>query len=436
MFKNIKSILKSKKGVSVLAGSLAALALASGIFMGSQSNMMQTNTAQTENVEVSVVSLTSNSEAKALAEDLGVLDFIAKDENGDIIRFEAMQDKPIDIVVDENSMWAMIDSVKDGIRLAIDQYNELFAYINPEYSFRYISKEEYEKNPTSDPFIFITTLLKINTTNGYAYAVTSPAESAESVYGNGPIDSSSTIVISSTATVHLTVEQIANIVAHEMSHALGFEKHSENKDSIMYKSSTGAAISSNYFSEDLLNTILACYYNPKTNVIPYSEIKDYLNKQASNRNKELEEYYKNNKDLIVGETQKETIEKYRDNIRTFALQNNLKAGNIDYIIGSSYSKTNLYGQNITFYFNEDGTYVLEVSDDKRNIKCTGHYEIVDNTAVLKGEYYKVEDMKYVAVKDTIYFSVFDNGDSAYATESNNLTILSVLNKVLENEHLL
>ena len=35
--------------------------------------------------------------------------------------------EPIDIIVDENSMWSMTDNVKSAIKLAINQYNELFS---------------------------------------------------------------------------------------------------------------------------------------------------------------------------------------------------------------------------------------------------------------------------------------------------------------------
>ena len=429
-----KSILKSQKHISILAGALVALALGTGIFFSSNEIINRIDTLDTdtgiEMVEKSGVDLTSNSDAKKLAENLGVLDMLAQDDNGNIIRFEALQNKPIDIIVDENSMGEMTENVKDGIRLAINQYNELFSYINPEYSFRYVSKGQYDKNPSSDPFIFITTNLRINANGGYARAVTSPAEPEVSSYNNGMVDSSSIIIISSTGTINLTNKEIANVVMHEMAHALGIKEHSMNKESMMHSSSDGVTIASNYFSEDLLNAMLSCYYNHKTNSKSNEEITDYINNHIVNRNAEIQSYYNIQQEAI----EQSDMKTYINNIKNYASKNGLSAGNIKNIIGASYSSTNVYGQTTTFSFNEDGTYILEISSEGKFLQCKGQYEIVNNVAVLKGQYYKVKNNQYVHNEDTIYLSVFSDGNCAYSTKSGNLLIKDVLSRVLENEY--
>lgn len=445
MSKNKKSFLKSKKAISVIAGSFAALCLMSGAFFVKDMQISNNQAEQYENIELNAVSLTSNTEAKSLAEKLGIVDMLSKDGDGNIIRFEALQGKPIDIIVDEDSLWEMTDSVKSAIKLAINQYNELFSYINPEYSFRYISKSEYDKNPTSDPFIFVTTLLRINTNGGIARAVTSPQTAESSNFNNGSIDSSSTIVISSTGTISLTEKEIANVIIHEIAHALGFENHSYNKDSIMHSSSSGSTLASNYFSEDVLYALLSCYYNSETNTKQFSEIANYISMHVDNRKSEISEYYKNldtnqkykdqeiNNQLSQQQIEEQNYQKFIDNVKKYASNNNLKAGNINEIVGNTYIETSIYGQTKTLHFNQDGSYTLEISDDTRYLKCTGNYEIKNNTAVLKGEYFKVENMKYVPIEDIIYFAISSNGDGISATLSNNLTISSVYTLTLENK---
>ncbi len=429
-----KSTIKSKKHISVLAGALVALTLGTGVFFYSGDTATQVDKieldAGIEIMEKMGVELTLGADAKKFAEKLGVLDMLAQDDNDNIIRFEALQNKPIDIIVDENSMWEMTENVKNGIKLAISQYNELFSYINPDYSFRYISKDEYDQNSTSDPFIFVTTNLRINVNSGSARAVTSPAESTTSSYNNGAVDSSSTIIISSTGTITLTTKEIANVVMHEMAHALGIKEHSENKESMMHFSSDGVTLASNYFSEDLLKAMVSCYYNPQTNPKSKAEITNYINNHIANRNTEVQEYYTVQEEA----TQQADMETYINNITTYADRNDLRAGNIKDMIGSSYSASSIYGQKTTFSFNEDGTYTLEISSEGRCLQCKGQYEIVNNTAVLKGQYYNVENMQYVHVEDTIYFSVFSDGNCAYGTKSGNLAIKNVLSKVLENDY--
>ena len=442
-----KPILKSQKTVSLLAGALAALCFSTGLFFIDQ---IENNQIAIESVVSSSVDLSSSTYAKAHAQKLGVLDVMAKDANGDIIRFEALQGKPIDIIVDENSMWSMTDNVKSAIKLAIAQYNELFSYINPDYSFRYISKEEYEKNTTSDPFMYITTNLRINTKGGTARAVTSPADAVTSKFDNGAVDSSSTIIISSTGTIHMTAEQIANVIIHEMAHALGFEKHVENKDSIMHPTSDGATIASNYFSEDILKVLLSSYYNPQTNPKPFSEIMDYCKNHINNRNLELQKYYET-KNVEINKEQTETKEsleeqteakeskevqnlnKYISSVKDYAKKNKLSAGKINNIVGKTYIETTIYGQTKTLSFFEDGTYTLEIADAERYLKCTGIYEIINNTAVLKGEYYTVENMKYVPIQDTIYVSPLSNGGCLLSSVTNNFVVVSTYSESLENE---
>lgn len=438
MNKNKKPILKSKKVISLISGALAVLCLSSGLIINNEIK----NTPEIETIDLAPcgVELTSNSEANSLAQKLGVFDLMSKNDTEDIVRFEALQGKPIDIIVDENSMWSMTDNVKSAIKLAINQYNELFSYINPDYSFRYISKEEYEKNPTSDPFIFITTNLRITTNGGTARAVTSPADSITSNFNNGAIDSSSTIIISSTGTVHMTPEQIANVIIHEMAHALGFEKHVENKDSIMHPKSDGATIATNYFSEDVLKVLLSSYYNPETNPKTFSEIMDYCKKHINNRNLELKKYYETkkvevNKDQIESQEsiEEQNLKKYISSVKDYAEKNKLSAGNINKIIGKTYTETTIYGQTKTLIFFEDGTYSLEISDNERYLKCTGTYEIINNTAVLKGEYYIVENMKYVPIQDTIYVSHLSNGGCLLSSVTNNFSIVSTYSESLENK---
>lgn len=452
-----KGILKSNKVVKIVTGVSLSLLLCSSIFCPKvQEFLTAKSNSQIVNQEKSAVELPANDAVLYNAEKFNLTDYLARDEQGNFIRFEAMKGVPIDVIVDEKSAWCMTDNVIQSIKNTIDAYNKVFSYINPDYQFRYITKAEYDKNQTNNPFIFITTNLSIKTNNGMARAVTSPATPETSKYNNGSIDSSSTIIISSTGTVKLTVKEIQNVVQHEISHALGFKEHSEDVYSIMNPTSNNETIQSNYFSKDVLYTLFSFYYNPYTNPHDLSEILNFIDFQDEKRHEEIDKYInatypqpqeekqeatqkttqkttQEDKKETKQELEKNNFDKYYENLKQFLKNNNLKLDNANYIVGKSFSYTNKYGQTMNFTFNEDYSYTIEVYKTNDSIKLNGRYEIQNNTIICNGEYFTVKDFKYEKTTgETSCLSLLSNGECVFATSSNNLMIETILEEELTN----
>lgn len=331
----------------------------------------------------------------------------------DMARFEAVKGVPIDVVVDENSQWGMIEKVQQAIKNTIEQYNEMFSYINPDYQLRYISRDEYEKRITDNPFILVTTELRIQTQAGSARAVTSPPKPTESRYGNGSTYSNSIVVISSTGTVNLTEEEIQNVIAHEFGHVFGILEHSEDASSMMADTSSGVTISSKEFSLDMLTSFKDMYYNSKTNTIPESEIDSYISSVSSLRKQQLSEFNK-----AEGSAQ----EVYKEKLKGYAKEKGLTLISAEEMVGMEYSTTSIYGQTRTITFNEDGTYLLQVYDEDRSIECKGIYIVKDNLIICSGENFAVDkNFNYVKIQDKLFFSATESG-CVYGTESGKGTI--------------
>lgn len=465
--------LKTNKIVKIaLLSSLSALIVSSGLFYGTiftrHLNNHYDNANNLSQSTIEGVSLSSNELATSIAEIKGVDKDLAKAENS-FIRFEALKDVPIDVVVDENSVWCMTDNVKQAIKNSVDQYNELFSYINPDYQFRYISKNEYEQNLTNNPFIFVTTNLSIKTNGGNARAVTSPPDAKQSQYGNGFIDNDAVVIISSTATVNLTVEQIQNIVSHEFAHALGIVNHSPNLDSMMNSVGSGLCIQSVDFSKDVLNSMLALYYNSATNPNSYDDILNYINTTVERRenklvdyiiktdssesfknlnNKEILEAYlndtktntkhqtENNQDIAIKteeEIKQENLNLYYLNLKQYVQTNNLKISNPNNLVDTTFFSTSIYGQTREITLNSNNTYMLKVYDDSRSIICSGTYTIDKGAIVCDGEFFEVVDGNYQAINDTIYISLLSNGECVYSTKTHNCIIIDSLYNSLDNQ---
>ena len=342
----------------------------------------------------------------------------AKLSSSDVARFEAYKGVPIDIIVDEGSVNCMTEAVKNAIKRVIEQYNEMFSYINPDYQLRYVSKNEYERNKTNNPLVFITTHLSIKTSAGYARAVTSPPEPTISRYGNGEVYSSATVIISSTGTVKLTEDELQNVIAHEFGHVFGILEHSEDRMSMMSDTSKGVTISSKEFSLDMLTAFKKMYYNPQTNSKSESEIDEYIAKVSSLRQQQVEEYVSDSQGSSSYEG-KDSLTNFNSSLASFLENKGCKRVAATQLVGGEYTATSMYGQTRTIIFNEDGTYVLQVSDSDRLIECKGRYKIQGNVAVCEGEYFSVdENFNYVKTQDKLYFAATEDG-CVYGTESRN-----------------
>ena len=194
------------------------------------------------------------------------------------------------MIVDEDSYFCMTETNMKAIRQTLDKYNQLFSYINPEITFKYISKKDYEKGLKNDnPFIYITTQLKIETPNGPAIASTSPPKVGDSKFQNGKVSTYATIVFSSVEMVDLSLEEQTSIVSHEFAHALCVVGHSNDQASLMHTYGRGDAVASDEFSKDVMMSLYALYYNPNTNPRTNQEILDYINLVSTVRLNEMSE---------------------------------------------------------------------------------------------------------------------------------------------------
>ena len=234
------------------------------------------------------VKLSNNDTIEALATFGKIKDMLLKN-NGQYVRFEAMENTPIYIVVNDNSI-SQDDKNIIAIKNSINNYNEIFKVINTNYKFEYISKYEFEKNAKNEalPHIDVGFSNSIHTKDGIELnAIAYGLDAFTSQYGNGQVDMNSIINLSKSQLYNLNETQTTTVVMHAMAHALGVSGHNNNENSILYTNNYGNSILSATPSADLLHSLTALYYNQETSDTPYIEILSYINSVANKRQAEI-----------------------------------------------------------------------------------------------------------------------------------------------------
>jgi hypothetical protein len=324
----------------------------------------------------------------------------------------------------------MTDANIQAIKKTVEDYNELFSYINPDYSFRYISKDDYEKNPDDNPCVFISSQLSINSVSGLARAVTSPPTPEDSKYGNGRVSRYATMFLSSTALINFNVEQITSIVKHEFAHALCVEGHKDDKFSIMNPVGRDAAVASSEFSADAMYAMLAMYYNRETNPHSIQEILSYIRETDAIRNSEIIDAgfsIEENKDTEEIVEQDTSLNKYVSKLNKYAENNNVKIGEAKNAVGNLYTSVSIYGQITAILLNPNGTYSIKiVNSDGTKFDCQGSYKIENNVIVCDGEYVSAVDGERTIVEERLFISVLSDNSIAMGIGSSNGDISTTL----------
>lgn len=403
-YMNNNNKFSSKKTLKPAKGLFLASAI---VFSGVLANNLNFNEA---------VQLSNSDNAMALAEQLEVCDLISQDNN--FVRFEALKNKPINVVVDEKSYSIITETNIKAIKDSIENYNKLFSYINPEYSFKYISAQKFNKNNT-DPIIYITSNLSINTKNGQARATTTKPQGKQSKYGNGLVDSNATIVINSVAMSELSQSQQQAVIMHEIGHALGINEHSNDLHSIMNAYSTNRAIASMHFSKDIMHGLVSLYYNANTNPHTFSDIQNYIENIDKTRKNEINLNFNLQDD-------------YTKYLNAFLSEKNLTLNPSQSMLGKTFTFTNIYNQTTTIVFNTDNTYTLTIERPTQKITCNGNFVVKDFVLVLSGENYSTNNGNLCKIQDIIYVSALSDGSIIYGCESQNCTLKTQLQQ-LQNE---
>ena len=373
-------MLKSHKIVRKIAPVvLASLIVLGGISYGhgraSETENLRTTQSQS-------TQLVSEFGCESMAKLYGVDDLLFKNEDGRIVRFDMQGASQIDVIVDEESFNIMTEENIQAINIAINNYNELFQQINPEYSFRYIPKEVYDKSPTTNPCIFITTQLRINSPNGIPHASTMPPQALEKESDFGLRTNNSFMYLSTTSLVNLTVSEQAAIIQHEIAHALGVGGHElEDNNSIMSAYGVDESIASTKFSSDVLYALTAMYYNPKTNSKSMKDIEKYIKAQEDMRNNEIEMKFprkptQQEQDKINSSTFSQHVSS------TIDVENILNANGL---IGKEFASTNSYGVATTIHLTENNVYYFSSTYNGRSIRTTGSYRFDNNQCILEGK---------------------------------------------------
>lgn len=375
--------------------------------------------------------LAPSSSVETLAKMYDVEDILAKDGD-EYVRFECVKGEPINVIVDENSPFCMTDANIQAIKNTVDDFNELFSYINPDYTFRYISKNDYEKNPDDNPCVFISSQLSINSVSGLARAVTSPPTPEDSKYGNGRVSRYATMFLSSTALIKFDVEQITSIVKHEFAHALCTVGHKDDKFSIMNPVGRDASVASSEFSADAMYAMLAMYYNRETNPHSIQEILSYIRETDAIRNSEIvnagfsREDNKDKEEIVEQDT---ILNLYISKLNNYAENNNVEIGEANNAVGNLYTSVSAYGQITAILLNPNGTYSIKiVNADGTKFDCQGSYKIENNVIVCDGEYVSVVDGERTIVDERLFISVLSDNSIAMGTASGNGVITTTLSQ--------
>ena len=235
------------------------------------------------------VPLSSNEEMDTLINLSGIRDLLHI-INSQYVRFEAMQNTPIYIVVDENKC---ADTVKDinSIKNAISNFNEIFAEINPDYSFEYVSEDTFNNIENSDnlPNIQITFANRIHNKHGEELSgIITNLDGTPSEYDNGLIDRNNKIILSKNILEKHNTKGCAAIIMHELSHALGVTGNSDDYYSILNPNHLNTDNISTTPSSDLLLSLVSLYYNPQTSEKTYVELLNYINACQNLRVQEID----------------------------------------------------------------------------------------------------------------------------------------------------
>lgn len=445
MNKNESKLKQTGKKIFVKASvGVLALLIAGGAMYSAHAKNVET--------ERQTVRLSSQESVDALARKYGVEDMLAHDEDG-YIRFEIAPNTPINVIVDQGAGTLTSTTNEEAIKLAIGNLNEAFAYINPNYSFRYITRNDFEKLINKDPdiaqnpCIFVTTQLRIERENGTAVATTHPLIGpAESRYGNGTVSHSSRITLNALSMSDMSLEEQSAAVIHELFHALGIITHFAHEDaignpSIMSKYATKDSLLSDEASLDALICMCSLYYNSENNPHTLAEVMEYLTAIAIGRKQEIAEN-KKLRDLPTyhyitnGEYSPEKYNyalnynyyahRFDENLKDYAEGNKLKVLTPNLLIGTSYSSTSIYGQTKTITLNPDNTYTLHITNSEIDITLKGTYVIEGNFITCTGDnMILVDDHMHIGL-DNICLALMSNGKVVMGSTSGTLNISSTL----------
>jgi len=403
------------------AGIIGSAILVSGGLIFSPIINLGANTP-TEDAATKTISLSSNESVSALANMYGVTDYLCRsEEDNSFVRFEPQPNTPINVIVDEDSVWCMTEENIQAIKNSIDMYNDFFKKINPNYKFRYISKKDFDTNykdtQGDHPFIFISSLLRLPHECGTARAVTSAMKPVESKQGNGQVSTNATMLLSSTDLSRLTVPEITTVVNHEMAHALGFEEHVDNESSVMNNVLSGDPIRSNIFSADMSYALASLYYNKETSPYSLQEINEYIENMDAQRKMEIKQSIEDEK-----------TNAFTKHLNNFISNKNISIINPNSIIGKKFTYTSMYGQITTIELSQDGTYLITITQDKNTITAKGSYYYDGNIIICDGDTIQLVNGKLTKVKDPTLISAFSDGTIAISNYSKNGTISTVLNE--------
>lgn len=434
--------LKSK---NIFKKASAMLLIFSAIFGSNYFTKINTNNIDINNLGITEninIGLQSELASISMAKLYSVEDMIYK-ENNKPIRFDIGNFECIDVIVDENSLFCMTDENKQAIRNAVNDYNKLFEYINPEYKFNYIPYDEYKNENRKNPCIVITSQLKITGTNGQrANAITSKPKSVKNDTEIGLTTNNSYMILSSTGLISLSVDQITNIIKHELAHSLCVGNHSNDPMSIMYTHSSKRTIASSKFSSDVLYTLLSLYYNPLSNPKSLSEIKNYLNYEAELREKEIlsafpeseefidDTYINNNlqNNLSKEELNKIYSDLFSKNAINYVNNNNTSLGNSQTLIGKSFTSTSMYGLSTTITFNPDGTYSYTLKQNDKCLSANGTYEIINNHCICTGSFVQIntKTLEFQEYSNIFIYEALSNGSILEGNLKNKFMISQTL----------
>ena len=362
------------------------------------------------------VQLAEESSVRELAKEFGTLDFITK--NNQIVRFEVFEKKNIKVVVDDNSKYISKQNIQ-AIQQSIQDYNNLFKFINPDYVFEYVSAKDLKKSQENDPFIYITANYFVEENKSLANAKTTAPEGKQSNYNNGLVDSHATIILSFMSMSNLNLEQQQAIISHEIAHALAFQGHNNEFTSIMNVGDSKNTIKSAILSQDVMFSLLSLYYNSLTNPNELGQIVEYINSVASQREKEISYGYKID---------------YANNLNKYIKSKKTKIADSKNLENSTYSYTNMYNQTTILTF-KNNTYTLTIKRPNQTIECKGVYVNDGETIVCIGENYTTNGNKLEKVPmDILYVSALTNGDCVFGRASKNCILETTLHKnTLENQ---
>ena len=372
--------------------------------------------------------LVSEFASESMAKLYGVDDLLYKNKDGRLVRFDMHGAPVIDVIVDEHSYGVITPNNIQAINQAIDAYNDLFQKINPEYSFRYISKEAYDKAPTKNPCIFITSQLSIKSNNGVPHASTMPPVATHKSSEGELSTNNSFIILGSISLGGLSVAEQQAIIQHEIAHSLGVGGHNaEDKNSIMNPYGAYESIASTKFSADVLYALTAMYYNPQTNPISMIDLNKYITQENNLRNKEIWKLFPS-QEMI----DQKNSSAFSENLAGIIDTQGTTILNANDLVGKEFSSTNSYGVTTTIRLTDNNTYYFSSTYEGKSITTTGRYRINNNQCVLEGKVAMFDEATkklYISNIDETRIQYLANGSIVWGQKSTGFSIHTDFNEV-------